>query len=116
MLKASKLKALLLKVMEMEKQQTAFINSVPSEIRSVFFDNPYVDGLHKQINFLLEHTLENLSDDVCYFLYDDRPFIVHFKTDKIEKEFNIHTVDDYISYLIEIGAIKDDLADPSDVF
>lgn len=109
MLKASAVKQLLEKIKELEEKQGAFIDSIPSEINNVFFDNTYTNSLQEQISLLLGFAFGELKEDVTYFLYENYPQKVYVKVGDVEQEYVLNSVDDYINYLIEIDCIENDL-------
>ena len=81
-------------------ERDEWVNTVPREINSVFFDNPYVESQYNVIEFLLENLLSDyrLKEVLDWFLYEvnrDKGSLV--KVD--DEEFLIRTVDDFLVHM-----------------
>lgn len=91
------LKTLLNNFIQLREEQDSWISKIPSEINSVFFDNPYTASQSMQIDLLLKFAFGPIYEDVSYFLYEPSPHHIISQ----QKEYIINNVDEYIQYLIE---------------
>lgn len=96
MLKSSEVKRLLVNLITFRNIGDAWLQTIPSEIRSPFYENPYTNNILMGHDTLLNFALGDLTDDVMWFLYDWRP---GFSIKVDEKEYIINDLDDYIQYL-----------------
>lgn len=74
----------------------AWLNTIPTEIRESFYENPYVNSILMEHDTLLKFTLGDLCDDVFWFLYDWKPGF-HITVD--DRQYIINDLNDYITYL-----------------
>ena len=73
-----------------------FIDSIPSSIRVVFFDNEITKSLYKEIGVLSEELFgEELLDDINYFLYECSS---NCNIVKDNKEYYIKNEGDMVNY------------------
>ncbi len=103
-MKASKVQSLLDKMIQLDKQQSSWIDSLPPEIRESFFDNTYTNSLRTQIDQLIEFIFGNWTDDVSYFLYENAPHVI--ATEK--GEYVINNVKEYVDYMVAEGFVEED--------
>jgi len=61
------------KLRELDNQGDKYIQTIPSDINSVFFDNIYVNALDMQKNILIESLFGDMAEDVKWFLYEFEP-------------------------------------------
>jgi len=108
MLKATKLQTLLEHLRSLENEQSKFIDSIPSEVNTVFFDNTYVSCLHKQVSQLIEFSFDGLAEDVNYFLYEPYPQKIQTTQAGEVKNYSINSAADFIEYLVDMGQVEDD--------
>jgi hypothetical protein len=47
-----------------------YLDSIPPDINSVFFDNAYVNNLAMQRDVLIEELFGDMAEDVFWFLYE----------------------------------------------
>lgn len=76
--------------------QEVYINAIPEDIRSSFFDNEYanIDGL--MIDYLSKLLLGDLYEDVAWYLYE-----CNSRCNKIwydDREYLINSTEDYLNY------------------
>ncbi len=101
---AKKVQELLPKMLELEKEQSQWIDSVPAAIRDSFFDNPYTSGLRTQVDALVDFIFDTWAEDVTYFLYEPAPH----KITTQKKAYVINTVEEYVDYMVNEGFLKED--------
>lgn len=107
-IKASELKTYLSKHKTEMERGSAWIDSMPSDINSAFFDNTYVNSLDTQISLTQKMLFGDLYEDISWFLYEWNP--KHgVITMPDGTSYNIQTLDDYISYLIDEHFVEDDI-------
>lgn len=106
-MKATKLKKLLESFLKYQEKSDKWINSIPSEIVSGFFDNPYANSKEFQIELLISFIFDdlNLTDDVMYFLYDGFPKSIEIIPGE---KYEINDVNDFINYVVAEKLIEDD--------
>ena len=89
------------KLKELDNQGDKYLQSIPSDINSVFFDNTYVNALQMQKDMLINLVFGDMTDDVSWFLYE-------FEAGKSPgphcitadgTEYFYHTDEDYYKYL-----------------
>lgn len=106
MLKASNTKALLLLMEKENKKIDDWVDTIPSDIDIAFCDNTYVNSLVTINLALIKELFGDLYDDVYWFLYECNERCYEITVDG--KVYNIHSVDDYINYLVSEHLIEDD--------
>jgi hypothetical protein len=85
-----------------------FLDSIPSSIKSVFFDNPHVEELHAVNSTMRKLIFGKDIDSIDWFLYEWRPGL------KVRAVFTepgaaieitivkvINNIDDYIDWIVE---------------
>lgn len=100
-MKVDKLEKLLNELLKQNQLMDNWIDSVPTEIRSSFFDNPFVNKKDSQIQLLIEFIFDDLklTYTIEYFLYN--PFPQNIKIiDPNERNYTINDTKDFINYLI----------------
>ena len=101
---ASQTQELLSKIIDMEQKQEKWIESLPREISSVFYDNDYTEGLRTQINTLISFVFGDWSEDVGYFLYESAPHVITTQ----KAEYTINNLKEYVDYMVAEGFCEDD--------
>ncbi len=96
-MKAAKLKKLITEFLVLEEEQNKWLESINPEIRDCFFSNSLVESLHKQKDMLLRFVLDDLYDDVYWFLYEWK---VGYNITTEDKDYTINSLDDFIEYLM----------------
>lgn len=88
---------------EQKQKRDAWIDKIPSDISSAFFDNEHVDSLHKEISFLLKVLFKpELLEEIEWFLYEwSHTHHDAFKiiTTASNKTYTINSIDDFVSYV-----------------
>lgn len=103
-MKASKVQELLRQMLDLEKKQSEWIDSVPMELRDPFFENTYTNSLRTQIDALVDFIFDHWSEDVGYFLYEPAPH----KITTQKKYYEINTVEEYVDYMVNEGFLEED--------
>jgi hypothetical protein len=103
-MQASKIQELLSKIIKLNKEQDVWLEKLPIEISSAFFDNTYVTAKSLQIDTLINFIFEDWSEDVSYFLYEPSPHCIT----TIKGEYVINNIDEYIDYMIVEGFATED--------
>jgi hypothetical protein len=105
-----KFKALMSKLKKYEADADAWLDTVPREVNSVFFDNPYVDALQHTKDTLLDSLFEKpLCDEVDWFLYEwaaDKDVALRTITYPNGSKYVINSVDDFVEYLVAEGMLQ----------
>ncbi len=62
----------IMQVLHIENEKrSAWLNNIPTDISAAFFDNEYVNSLHKVIEFFINQIIPtDLQTDVSWFLYE----------------------------------------------
>lgn len=88
----------------------AWLDTVPREINSVFFDNPYVDALQHTKDLLLTTLFDKpLRDEVGWFLYEwseEKDVSLRTITYPNGSKYIINTLDDFVDYLVADGQLS----------
>jgi hypothetical protein len=104
-----KFKELMLQLKNYEAKADAWLDTVPREINSVFFDNPYVDALHHTKDVLLSALFDKpLRDEVDWFLYEwaeDKDVSLRTISYPSGPTYVINTLDDFVNYLLAEGQL-----------
>ena len=98
----STFKALMIELYEREKEGSAYLDTIPSDIQSAFFDNKYCESLAFQTDLLRRALFDGmgLSEEVEFFLYewkqgDPNPQIWLEDGTAV----SVETFDDYMDYI-----------------
>lgn len=111
-MKKTEFKKLVTELYRLNKEGKKWIDSIPYEISSGYFDNPYVSAIQQQVDVLMKTLfVGTLSDDVFWYLYDWKEGgSKSSKTITLTSgtEFVINNIDDYCDYLAhdEVGLIE----------
>lgn len=90
------------KLKDMEEEMDQYIDTVPSDLRQVLFDNSYVNGMALQRDRLVEALFGDMADDIFWFLCEFKagktpgPHVI--LEDGTEFTFNYN--EDYYKYLV----------------
>lgn len=101
-------KVLIQQLYENNKKSNEWLDKVPTEISSAFFDNPYVDYLQKTNNILLCSLLddETLVEEVQWFIHEwNETSNENCKTICLStgKKYVISSVDSFVDYICDLG-------------
>ena len=87
------------KLYKNEQRRIEWIDKVPSDIQSAFFDNDYVNSLHNSNDLLMEAVFQEHYDSVMWFLCDWKPGV----TDEVGhvgcEPTKIENIDQYIEWM-----------------
>lgn len=90
---------LISKTIEEYKKRSEWLDSIPCDISSAFFDNAYVSSLEKLNETLLQEILgETLYQELTWFLYD-KPQGKSSITFSDGVVFDVDTPEDFLNYL-----------------
>lgn len=103
-MKATEIYILLEKLTQLIEKENSWLDKLPSEINSAFFDNPSNTNKGIAIDTLLDFIFTTWAEDVSYFLYEPSPHVI--TTDK--KEYVINNTKEYIDYMVNEGFLEDD--------
>lgn len=104
MMKAKQVEQLITKISSLSEKQNKWIEILPPEISSAFFDNPYTGAYSEQVSQLLKFIFGDWYEDVSYFLDESSPHRI--TTPK--GDYVINNVKEYIDYLVNEGFLEDD--------
>lgn len=81
-----------------------YLDRIPTDIRSIVFDNEYTGYLSSQTSMLIEQLFDEYTEDIMWFLYEFKvgsagPHIV----DPDGTEYTFYTDEDYYHYLESLG-------------
>jgi hypothetical protein len=109
MMNRNKFRPLIEELQSQYQRGDAWIDTVPLEINSVFFDNTYVNSLNSSNTTLMRALFEGaLLQEVEWFLYEwhaDKPVEQRTITYPDGKTFVINDLNDFVNYLIADGLI-----------
>jgi len=104
-----KFKELLTTLKDLNKKGDEWLDKVPSEINSVFFDNTYCDNLRRSTDALIHYIFdETLVQELDWFLYEWSPeksenqrtiWITLNFDPNTNTAYIINDVDDFVRYL-----------------
>ena len=104
-----KFKNLIIELKKYDESANAWLDSIPREINSVFFDNPYVDSLQHTKELLLASLFDKpLIDEVEWFLYEwseNKDESLRTITYPDGSKYVINNVDDFVQYLKAEGQV-----------
>jgi hypothetical protein len=95
---SKRLKRFLKDYIQADKQGDIFLESINPQIVSAFYDNDYVNSLHRKNDLALKMAFGSLYDEICWFLYDWKP---GFEIQVNDVAYIINDVNDYIKYLVK---------------
>jgi hypothetical protein len=87
---------LIRKLFELDRKQDAYIDSLPKDISSAFFDNAYVESIRRQNDMLVDEAFGDKAHWVNWFLYEWKPGYEIIANDK---KYQINDIEDFIAYL-----------------
>lgn len=88
---------------ELNKEGDQWLDRIPLDIKSVFFDNKYINVLYSKVNTLLQLCFsEQLQEELDWFWYD-RPHSNQITVDN--KTYTIQSIEDFVEYLIDRNLI-----------
>lgn len=88
---------LLKKYLELYEHGNRWLDQVPHQVRSSFFDNPYCNSLNSINDLLLEECFsEDIVEEILWYLYGRGNDI---KIEIGDKVYHIDNVNNFISYL-----------------
>jgi hypothetical protein len=106
----NKFKDLIEKLMHYDKVADDWMDKVPSEINSAFFDNPFVDALQHTKDLLLIALFDKpLLDEVNWFLYEwkaERDVSLRTISFPDGCKYIINNLDDFVNYLTLEGHLS----------
>jgi hypothetical protein len=106
-MKSIDLKNLLLKLKESDSAGSTWLGSVPRDINDAFFDNEFVNCMHKHIADLQKVVFGSLYDDIGWFLYEWQPgYTIETSETNQARTYVINNIDDYIEYLLAENLIE----------
>lgn len=103
MIKSTELKTLLQKLIKLQTEERDWIESLNNEIRSVFYENTYVNKILLEHDHILKFALGDLYDDVYWFLYEWKP---GYNIQSGDINYVINDLNDYMRYLETEGLVK----------
>jgi hypothetical protein len=103
MIKSVELKNLLLKLIKLQKEEHEWIESLNDEIRSVFYENTYVNKILLEHDHILKFALGALYEDVYWFLYEWKP---GYNIQSGDINYVINDFADYMRYLETEGLVE----------
>lgn len=66
-------KTLVTQIIEHDQAGDAYIDSLPGDIQSAFFDNKFVEHLEKTKDLLMQQTFEHLTEWVYWMMWEWKP-------------------------------------------
>ena len=106
----NKFKTLVGSIKDNYDKGNTWLDTIPREVNSVFFDNPYVDSLHRINTVCLETIFDGyLRQEVEWFIYEwDANKDSRYRTITLLNgtKFVINTLDDFVVYLTTEGYLQ----------
>jgi hypothetical protein len=103
-------KKLMQQLMDLRTRGDEWIDKVPGEVVSVFFENPYVDAALRSNTVLMEALFDKtMLQEVEWFLYEWRPDAreeLRTITYPNGSTFTINTLNDFVDYLHAEGYLN----------
>lgn len=100
---------LMIELRSAQARSDAWLDSVPREVNSVFFDNPHVDTLEQTKTVLLNALFDGaLRQEVDWFLYEwgpEKDVTYRTITYPNGSTYTINNVDDFVAYLQADGLL-----------
>jgi hypothetical protein len=110
MMNKNEFKSLIKRLVKEYHLGDTWLDTIPRDINSVFFDNPYVDSLHRTNTLLMQALFDDaLLQEVQWFIYewsDDKPAELRTITFPNGSKFVINNVDDFVDYLVNEGMVE----------
>lgn len=103
-MKAAELREFLVEYRKTQTKGQEWLDTVPRDINSAFYDNPFVESFYANNELLMRAAFGELYEDIYWFLEEWHPSIGKI-TMPDETSYDIQNVDDYILYLITEGMI-----------
>lgn len=104
MMNAKELKKFLVKYRNSREDGQAWLDGIPRDISTAFFDNTLIQSLEYNNTLLMKALFGDLYEDISWFLDEWTPERGKF-TMPDEKSYDIQDVDDYIFYLLNEGLV-----------
>lgn len=82
-----------------DKRGSAYLQTVPTDIRSAVFDNGYVDSLNNTISKLCDVVFEPYVETVYWMLYEWKPGAAVIEGEKL---YVINDLSDFFNYTKEV--------------
>jgi hypothetical protein len=89
--------------LECKKDNIEYIDSIPKDIASVFFDNVYVNNIATSLDNTLETLLGvELFDEYTWFVWDWKP---GYTIEIQDHKYIINNIDDFMKYLVDTNKL-----------
>lgn len=85
----------------------AWLDTVPSEINSVFFDNPVMDAMYSANTMLIREYFGEHAEAVEWFIYEWKPGFAVRPMDS-QDEIQINSIDEYVAYMKQYEGFPND--------
>lgn len=76
----------------------SWLNTVPREINSVFFDNPAMDAMYNANTMLIREYFGEHAEAVEWFIYEWKPGYT-VRAPESQDEIPINSIDEYVAYM-----------------
>jgi hypothetical protein len=107
MMNKNEFKSLIKRLVKEYHLGDTWLDTIPSDINSVFFDNPYVDSLHRTNTLLMQALFDDaLLQEVQWFIHEwraDNDVSLRTITFPDGSTCVINDVDDFVDYLVKEG-------------
>ena len=97
-MKHSTFKEVVTKLIEYRNKENEYLDSIPSDIQSLIFDNEYTNSKEYEIELLISAWCDNknIEEDVYWIIYEWRPgFTVKINS----KDYTIKSIDEFFVYM-----------------
>lgn len=92
------------KIVKLQTDADAWLDTVPRDINSAFFDNDYVNNLRMMIDLLMDQCFDEHSSWVEWFLHEWKPgYEVGYDNTELVP---INNIDDMINWLKAHGGFE----------
>ena len=90
------------RVYKADRECSLYLKSIPTDVRSAFYDNHYVETIQKTTDFLLKELLSvELYYDVTWFIYEvdeSRELTSHNLKTANGAKYYINSLESFLSY------------------
>lgn len=91
------------KLYQSELRRTAYIDSIPTDLRGGVIDNQYVNDYSRDYMMMLGHIFGDDTDSISWFLYEWKPGWEVGYHRGVERKIN--SIDEYIDWLKNVEGV-----------
>jgi hypothetical protein len=97
--KLSKFKEVVTRLVELERERNAYLDSCPTEVRTIFVETPYGNATGLQFDLLVQSLFGTiLVEEVYWLLFDWQPDS-NYGVELDGVQYTINTLDDFFAFI-----------------